>query len=123
MGVGGNLHDFGLRLVAQRLQFAGFAVHHLGSNLPASELEWVLRDRPIDLLAISATLTLHLHTLAETVAHVRQLHGGERYLPVLVGGPPFEVVPDLHTLIGADAAAVDAAGAVVAATRLVSARA
>lgn len=123
LGVGGNLHDFGLRLVAQRLQFAGFAVHHLGSNLPASELEWVLRDHPVDLLAISATLTLHLHTLAQTVQHVRRITGEARHVPILVGGTPFEVVPDLHTLVGADAAAVDAGQAVLAAGRLVAASA
>lgn len=123
LGVGGNLHDFGLRLVAQRLHFAGFAVHHLGSNTPASELEWVLRDRPVDLLAISATLTVHLHTLASTVEVARKLTGGARHVPILVGGPPFHVVPDLHTLVGADGSAPDAESAVVAATRLVSTRA
>jgi len=123
LGVGGNLHDFGLRLVAQRLQFAGFAVHHLGANVPASELEWILRDRPVDLLAISATLTLHLHTLVQTIESVRARTGGSRHVPILVGGPPFEVVPDLHQLVGADAAAVDAGQAVAAAGRLIAARA
>lgn len=122
LGVGGNLHDFGLRVVAQRLQLAGFAVHHLGSNLPPTELGQLLRDRSFDLAAIAAPMTLHLHALAETVAQLRSTPTGSR-IPILVGGEPFAIVPDLHLLVGADAAAVDAESAVLAAARLVSARA
>ncbi len=120
MGVGGNLHDFGLRLVAQRLQLAGFAVHHLGANMPANDIEWMLQDRHVDLIAISATLVLHIGTLQGLIANVRlaQEKWGQR-APILVGGEPFRIVPDLAALVGADAGAFDAAGAVAAARRLV----
>jgi methanogenic corrinoid protein MtbC1 len=121
LGVGGNLHDFGMRIVAQRLQLAGFAVKHLGANMPASDLEWALSETPVDLVAISATLALHLHTLAATVAEVRRLsprRAGNARASILVGGPPFAIVPDLYQLVGADAAATDARGAVAAARRL-----
>lgn len=123
MGVGGNLHDFGLRLVAQRLQLAGFAVHHLGANMPANDIEWALQDRRVDLIAISATLTLHIGTLQGLIASVRsaQQKWGQS-TPILVGGEPFRIVPDLHQLIGADAGAFDAAGAVAAARRLLGVR-
>lgn len=117
LGAGGDLHELGLRMVAQRLQLAGFVVHHLGCNLPAAELELVLEHQRVDLVAIAATLTLHLGTVASAIAHLRTLpraHG----VPVLVGGEPFRIVPDLHTRIGADAAAGDASGAVAAARRL-----
>ncbi|HEX5053046.1 MAG TPA: cobalamin-dependent protein [Planctomycetota bacterium] len=124
MGVSGNLHDLGLRLVAQRLQGAGFSVRHLGGNMPTSDLEWALQDRPVDLIAISAVMTLHLPALIEAVAQVRRIAGANgangRTLPVLVGGPPFGLVPDLHEVVGADAAAVDARSAVLEARRLVA---
>jgi methanogenic corrinoid protein MtbC1 len=121
LGVGGNLHDFGMRIVAQRLQLAGFAVKHLGANMPASDLEWALSETRTDLVAISATLALHLHTLAETVAEVRRLSAqrtGNPRVSILVGGPPFAIVPDMHPLVGADAGATDARSAVAAARRL-----
>jgi MerR family transcriptional regulator, light-induced transcriptional regulator len=120
MGVGGNLHDFGLRLIGQRLQLAGFAVHHLGANMPANDMEWALQDRHVDLVAISATLTLHLSAMQGLIASVRmaQEHQG-RSAPILVGGEPFRVVADLHRLVGADAGAFDAAGAIAAARQLV----
>jgi methanogenic corrinoid protein MtbC1 len=116
LGVGGNLHDLGLRMVAQRLALAGFAVRHFGPNLPASDLEWLFADRRVDLVALSATMALHVPALAATVAEVRRITAGQ--VPVLVGGEPFRLVPDLAQLVGADAAAVDAAGAVAAAAAL-----
>ncbi len=117
MGVGGNLHDFGVRLVAQRLQLAGFAVHNLGSNMPAGDVEWLLQDRAFDLIAISATLTLQLGSLVTTIARIRS-GGPPRRVPILVGGEPFGVAEDLWSVVGADAGALDAAGAVAAARRL-----
>lgn len=121
MGVGGNLHDFGLRMVAQRLQIAGCAVHYLGGNMPANDLDWLFQDRAFDLVAISATLTLHLGALTSTVARVRAnaaSRAAGKGPAILVGGQPFAIVPDLHTVVGADAGAADAEGAVAAARRL-----
>lgn len=119
LGVGGNLHAIGLRLVAQRLQLAGFAVQLLGSNMPADDLAWALADRRVDLVALSVTLVLHVHAAASTVAHLRLAQQQvARPSPILVGGEPFRIVPDLHTCIGADAAAYDAVGAVAMARRL-----
>lgn len=120
MGVGGNLHDFGLRMVAQRLQLAGFAVHHLGSNMPAADLEWLLQDRSFPVVAIAATLILHLGTLTTTIGTIRRIAAanGTKAPAVLVGGEPFGLVPDLHALVGADAGAADAEAAVAAAVRL-----
>lgn len=115
MGVGGNLHDLGLRIVAQRLQLAGHRVHHLGGNMPASDLQWALQERPVDLIAISAAMTLHLSTLAATIADVRRIErvsGRERNLPILVGGDVFGSVPGLAPLLGANAQASSAEEAV-----------
>ncbi|MBM4063341.1 MAG: hypothetical protein FJ265_19915 [Planctomycetes bacterium] len=116
MAVGGNLHDLGVRMVAQRLQLAGFAVHHLGANMPAGDLEWAFTDRAVDLVALSASMALHLPALVATIQEVRRITGGK--VPVLAGGPPFAVVPDLGAVVGADGAASDAAGAVAEAQRL-----
>lgn len=117
-GAGGNLHELGLRLVAQRLQLAGFAVHNLGGNLPAAELDLVLQHQRVDLIAIAATLLLHLGAVAAAIVHVRSLPLGAARCPILVGGDSFRIVPDLHEVLGADAGAYDAAGAVAAANRL-----
>ena len=118
MSAGGNLHDLGIRIVAQRLQLAGYAVLNLGANMPVADLEWTFQDRRIDLLAISATMSLHVHALAEAVELVRRITHGR--VPVLVGGVPFRVAPDLAACVGADAGAHDAEGAVRAVQQLLA---
>lgn len=122
LSVGGDLHEIGLRIVAQRLQLAGMKVTNLGANMPASDLEWVFADRDFDLVAIAASSLLNLGAAATTIATLRRTRG-DRSPPVLVGGHPFCVVPDLGRLLGADASAEDAATAVARARELLGRRA
>lgn len=115
MAAGGNLHDIGLRIVAQRLQADGWRVVSLGANMPADDLAWYFTDREVDLMAISVSMVLHLGAARRAVAMLRALPRPPR---VLLGGEPFALCPDLHLALGADASAGDAAGAVAAARRL-----
>ncbi len=115
-GVAGNLHDLGIKLIAQRLQSAGYRVTTLGSDMPASDLPWAIADRPCDLLACSAAMLLHLGQ-ARAVVEVRDKELGGKP-PILVGGGPFLRVPDLHLRLGAEAGAGTAEAAVAAALRL-----
>ena len=114
MGVAGDAHGFGLRMIAQRLQADGSRVHNLGPDMPAGDLANSLHER-FDLVAISATMVLHLSAMRVTVAEVRRLLGG---VPILLGGQPFDVAPNLHVALGADASASDGAAACEAARRL-----
>ena len=45
MGTSGDVHSFGLRMIAQRLQAEGLRVHNLGPDMPAHDLEAVLGGR------------------------------------------------------------------------------
>ena len=119
--VGGNLHDLPIRLVAERFELHGWDAWHLGADMPAEDLEWALQDRRVDLVAISATLVLQVGAARTAVARLRRAMA-ERCPPILAGGGPFTVAPDLHRVIGADAVADDAAGAVARAEMLVPAR-
>lgn len=107
MGVAGNLHDLGLRMIGQRLQIEGYQVHHLGPNMPASDLAWSLQDRKVDLIAMSASMLLHLHGVRDAVEQIRgvcrTLYGDEAARPILLGGHPFGVVKDLHQVLNAQA--------------------
>jgi len=121
LAVGGNLHDLGIRVVAQRLQLAGYNVYHLGANMPLADVEITFADRGVALVAMSATMAIHLRAVADAILQLRR--SGMTRLPVLVGGEPFRLVEGLADLLGADAAAGDAAEAVVQAQRLLAARA
>lgn len=115
-GVAGNLHDLGLRLVAQRLQADGMRVVLLGGDMPASDLAWAVAERHYDLFAVSATMLLHLGQAALVVRERNQQLGGKP--PILFGGPPFAMVPDLHRRLSAEAGVGSAEAAVAAARAL-----
>jgi methanogenic corrinoid protein MtbC1 len=124
--VGGDHHELGIRMVADLLELDGWQVEYLGSNTPVAEVLLSLApaehggERPFDLLALGANTTLSVRAVADTVAAVRSLPGP--HLPILVGGTPFCIVPDLWRAVGADASASCAAGAVESARALVAQR-
>lgn len=100
--VTGDLHDLGLRMAADLLEFDGWRVWFLGANVPPEVLIEFLKHSAADLLLLSVSTSLHLRTAANTIAAIRNDFLGTR-LKVLVGGKPFDDVPDLWRDIGADA--------------------
>jgi signal transduction histidine kinase/ActR/RegA family two-component response regulator len=117
--VGGELHEVGLRIVADLFESDGWDTLYLGANLPAGDvLQAIERHRP-DLLVISVTMAYHLAGVERLIALVRSSEAG-RAVKVLVGGPPFNTDPELWRRVGADGHAADAGGALEVAARLLS---
>lgn len=116
MAVAGEQHDMGLRMVADFFEMEGWEVLYFGANTPPDEITVTLGDRPVDLLALSATLGGSLCTLRELIAALRAKLAPAP--PVLVGGHVFDRVPDLWRRVGADDHASTPAGALDAVRRL-----
>jgi methanogenic corrinoid protein MtbC1 len=115
--VGGDLHEIGIRMVADFFEMEGWDTAYLGANVPGRDLIRTLQDRKPDVVGISATITANLSALAQTIAAIR-VTPGCRTMKILVGGYPFLVVPDLWVEIGADGMAQDAQEAVDLAVQL-----
>jgi MerR family transcriptional regulator, light-induced transcriptional regulator len=113
--VGGELHEVGLRMVADLFELAGWDSHYLGADAPSQAVAELASARSADLVAISATLPSHRDEVARMVAVLR----GTSATPVLVGGRLFQHQPDLWRTIGANAYATTAAEAVEVGTKLV----
>jgi methanogenic corrinoid protein MtbC1 len=67
---GDELHEIGMRMVAEFFEMSGRDTVFLGSNLPVDMAVGHLRERPTDVLAVSATTSsnlLDLKTLINTV--------------------------------------------------------
>ena len=114
----GDLHDIGLRMVADHFEMAGWEAINLGASTPPEAVVRALQDFEIDLLAISAKQTVHLRAASEMIAAVRA-SPVKCKVPILIGGAPFALVPDLWKVIGADGSAASAADAVEVGARLV----
>jgi methanogenic corrinoid protein MtbC1 len=112
--VAGDLHEIGLRMVSDFFEMEGWDAFYLGANTPISCILQQVAERSPQVLAISATMTFHLHTVAELIAATRTAGNAPR---ILVGGGPFNSVPGLWKDVDADGYAADAAAAVAMARR------
>jgi signal transduction histidine kinase/methanogenic corrinoid protein MtbC1 len=117
--VGGELHEIGLRIVSDFFEMEGYDTLYLGANTPTSSLIQAVADRRADLLLLSATMTFHLPTVESLITAVRG-RDDCRGAKILVGGHPFNIVPDLWRKVGADGYAADAREALAVSERLLA---
>lgn len=115
--VEGDLHEIGLRIVADFLELEGWDCDYVGANTPGAELLKMLEKAPPDLIAISATMTFHVEAVRSLIKLVRA-NKKLSDIPVLVGGRPFLISENLWQQVGADRAAVDGEDAVIKAAQL-----
>lgn len=115
--VAGNLHDIGLRIVADHFEMNGWQSIYLGANMPSEELVRAVQDFTPDLIALSAGTGTNVRAVATTIATIR---AAGRKTPILVGGRPFSTIPDLWKDVGADGCASDADSAVATGSDLVA---
>ena len=105
--VSGDLHEIGLRMVADFLQMEGWDTHYLGANVPHRDVLKTLSDTGATVLAISATMTFHVREVEALISQLRASPLGDK-VRVLVGGYPFRIDPNLWKSVGADAFGRDA---------------
>jgi methylmalonyl-CoA mutase cobalamin-binding domain/chain len=118
MCVGGELHEMGVRMVADFFEMDGWDSYYLGANTPPAGVLASLRERPVDVVGISATMTFHVRRVASLIEQIRAADLAYD-VKVLVGGYPFNIAPDLWQEIGADGYAASAEHAVDLANQLV----
>jgi methanogenic corrinoid protein MtbC1 len=109
--VGGELHEIGLRMVADFFEMEGWDTYYLGSNTPASSIVQALTERKADVLAISTTMTFHIKLVVDVIERVRAVDTG-RSIKILTGGYPFNIEPELWRQVGADGYAPNAEQAI-----------
>lgn len=115
--IGGELHEIGVRIIADFFEMEGWDTYYLGANSPTAAIVQAIADRRADILAVSATMTFHIRAVESLIATVRA-SGDSNDVKVLVGGYPFNLEPELWKRVGADAYAADASQAIAVASRL-----
>lgn len=115
--VSGNVHDIGLRALADMYQLAGWRVIYVGSDVPMLDLPALLSFYSADLLMLGATLGTHIPRVEQAIAAIRERC--ERPVRILVGGAAFDEAPDVWSRIGSDGYAADIDAALSLGARLV----
>jgi methanogenic corrinoid protein MtbC1 len=114
---GGELHEIGLRMVADFLDMAGWDSYQVGGNTPVGSICAAAIERAAHLVALSATMSDNVPVLAEAITALRA-DPRSADIPIIVGGAAFRSDPGLAEEMGADGYAPDATTAVELAERL-----
>ncbi len=114
---GEELHEIGIRMVADLFEMEGWKVYYTGGNVPAKSILDAVKERKADIVALSITMPSRLTDLRYLIRSLRA-DADTAQVKVIVGGYPFALIPDLWKRIGADAFAPSAEEAVAAAIRL-----
>ena len=107
--VEGDIHEIGKSLVATMLGAAGFQVHDLGVDVPASEFVRRVQETGANVVGLSALLTTTMLN-QEAVIEALEEAGLREQVKVVIGGAPTST--DWAQTIGADAYAENANEAV-----------
>ena len=116
--ISGDLHEIGVRMVADFFEMDGWSTYYLGASTPHASVIAAVIERRADVLAISATISYHVEAVRELIAAVRRDPVAGK-VKILAGGYPFNQDPLLWQKIGADGSAADAPQAIVLADQLV----
>ncbi|TXT59703.1 MAG: hypothetical protein BAJALOKI2v1_180031 [Promethearchaeota archaeon] len=109
--ISNELHELGIRMVADFFEMAGWDTYYLGANTPIeSIIEYVVLKKA-DLLAISATLMSHVSRVERLIRKIRDSEEVKN-VKIIVGGYPFNRIPELWKKIGADGFATNAIEAI-----------
>lgn len=119
--IGNELHEIGIRMVADFFELNGWDTYYLGANTPTDSIIQTLNERKADVLAISATMTAHIKVVKELIHEVR-LMDADKHIKILVGGYPFNIEPNLWQQVGADGHARNAEQAVIQANMLIGSK-
>ncbi len=117
--VGNELHEIGIRMVADFFEMEGWDTYYLGANAPASSVARAVTEQKADVLAISATMTFHISALKLLIEQVRATPACAN-VKIMVGGYPLNIAPNLWRQLNADGYAQDAQTAVIKAAHLIA---
>ncbi|MGQ0464179.1 MAG: cobalamin B12-binding domain-containing protein [Sporichthyaceae bacterium] len=95
--LGVDVHSRGLRTIARVLRDAGAEVVYLGEHNSAAAMAAAAVAEDADVVGVSFSVSTYAHYVAELIAALREVGGGD--IPVMVGGlihPEDE--PALHDL-------------------------
>lgn len=116
---GPELHEIGIRMVADFFEMDGWDTWYLGPAISVDLLISSIQERKPNLVALSATMSSHHGQVKELINAIKKNFIGTAP-QIMVGGALFNAIPDLWRVVGADLWAIDAEQAVLVARELLS---
>lgn len=101
-----ELHQIGLRMITDILEYEGWDTTYLGANTPDESIIDMLIKKDIDLLALSVTMFFNIKSAEKLIKNIKNEKQLSK-IKIIVGGYPFNNDPTLYKKIGADFYAKD----------------
>lgn len=117
--VNGEIHEMGIRMVADLFEIEGWDTYYLGADTPFESILKTLKLVNPDILAISISMAFNIRSVVELINKIKQ-NCENLDLKIMVGGRPFIISPDLWKKVGADGSASNAIKAITLANKLLS---
>lgn len=90
--VGSELHEMGIRMLADLFEYNGWDSIYLGASVPQEAILHAVQENRPDLIALSVTMPEHLPLCFEIVAAIRVKYGA---IKIAVGGRAFQTTDQL----------------------------
>ncbi len=116
--VGDELHELGIRMIADFFELAGWDTVFLGASTPTESLVETAAAEGAHVVGISVTITYHIEKVREIIAALRARPELKK-VKILAGGYPFNVDPELWRKVDADGTAASAREAIKKAHELI----
>lgn len=84
--VGSELHELGIRMLADVFEYHGWNTYYLGAALPLKSILNAIEEHKPDLVALSVTMAPYLKTCEDIVHAIREKHPNVK---IAVGGRAF----------------------------------
>lgn len=117
--VGGELHEIGVRMVADFFEMEGWDTYYLGANTPEVSVVEAITKYNADVVGLSVAMTYHRSAARNLISAIRK-DCRDHKVRILVGGYALNQAPELWKEMGADGFARDAQHAIVVANGMVS---
>ena len=116
--ISGELHELGIRMVADTFELNGWNTYYLGANMPDTDIIGALIEQKPDLLALSVTMPIHLSRATILIEKIRNEIDLNK-LKIILGGYSFNVDQSLWKKMKADGMAHNCNEALILANQLI----
>lgn len=83
--VGGELHEIGIRMVADFFEMKGWDTYYLGANAPTSTILKAIEENQADVIGLSIAMPYHSSLLIDSISDIRKSIVGKD-TKILIGG-------------------------------------
>lgn len=115
----GEMHEMGVRMVADIFEMEGWDTYYLGANTPNDSILQTIIELKPDIVALSASIHYNLGAVKDLIKLIRNTPDRSN-IKIMVGGRPFLLAPELWEKVGADGCPANAIKALSLADEMIS---